>query len=90
MHEDKELFTYFFEQIKESDWVSYYNEPTRKVRYKYEQGCNLVSCISEAIIEAPLVNVISLFGEIDMFKDWFPNVTDCKVLRQVTNYRGLY
>ena len=49
-----------------------------------------MSCLSEAIVDAPLVNVISLFGEIDMFKDWFPKVTECGILKQVTNYRGLY
>lgn len=89
--EDRELFNYFFEQIApDTKWTNYYDEPTRKVKYKYEDGLNLVSCISEAIIEAPLVHVLSLFSEIDMFKDWFPNVTECGIIKQVTNYRGMY
>lgn len=37
-----------------------------------------------------MVDVLSLFCETDMFKDWFPNVTDCKIINQVTNYRGMY
>lgn len=25
-----------------------------------------------------------------MFKDWFPNVTECRIINKVTNYRGLF
>jgi hypothetical protein len=45
------------------------------VRYKYEEGCSLVSVQAECIVDAPLTHVICLFAEIDIFKDWFPNVT---------------
>eukprot|EP00347_Sterkiella_histriomuscorum_P011191 403373399 len=80
-----------FEQISpETPWTSYYDEPTRKVKYKYEDGLKLVSCLSEAIIDAPLIHVLSLFGEMDMFKDWFPNVTDAKIIHKVTEYRGMH
>lgn len=85
------MFHYFYEQIDEkNNWTLYFDEPTRKVKYKYEDGLKLVSCLSEAIIEAPLVDVLSLFAEIDLFKDWFPNVTACSIINQVSNYRGLY
>jgi hypothetical protein len=74
----------------EEGWTNYYNEETRKVKYKYEEGLNLVTCLSEAIIDAPMLHVLSLFCEVDLFKDWFPNVTDCKIIHQITNYRGIY
>ena len=50
----------------------------------------LVSCMCEAIVEAPIINVLSMFVEIDLFKDWFPNVTSCDVLKPVTPSRGMY
>ena len=37
-----------------------------------------------------MLHVLALFAEIDLFKDWFPNVTDCKIEHKVTNYRGMY
>ena len=88
---DRELFDYFYKQVDSAaSWTSFYDEPTRKVKYMYEDGCSLVSCLSEAIVDAPLVDVLSLFGEVAMFKDWFPNVTECAIVKEVTNYRGLY
>ncbi len=85
------MFDYFFKILKDdSDWISYYDEPIRKIKYKYEDGLNLVTCLSETIIEAPLLHVLALFGEVDLFKDWFPNVTECKIVHKVTNYRGMY
>ena len=46
--------------------------------------------MAEAVVDAPLLDVLSLFGEIDLFKDWFPNVTSTTVINQVSNYKGLY
>ena len=79
---DTELFHYYFKTISnEEDWTKYYDEPTRKVRYKYEDGMTYVSCLCEGIIEAPLMNLVALFVEIDLFKDWFPNVASCEVIK---------
>ena len=37
--DDIEMFSYFFEELdKTNEWISYYDEPTRKLRYKYEEG----------------------------------------------------
>ena len=91
VREDTELFHYFFETTTNEDtWTQYYDEPTRKVKYKYEDGLSLVSCLCEAIIDAPLMNLVALFCEIDLFKDWFPNVTSCEEIKTVTPTRGLY
>jgi hypothetical protein len=72
------------------DWTTYYDEPTRKVKYKYEDGLTLVSVMSEAIIEAPMINLIALFCEVDLFHTWFPNVTSCTIVKEITPIRGLY
>jgi hypothetical protein len=36
------------------------------------------------------MNLVALFCEIDLFKDWFPNVTAIEEIKQVTPIRGLY
>jgi len=46
--------------------------------------------MTEATINASLIHVLCLFAEIDVFKDWFPEVTDATVLRQLTNYKAMY
>jgi hypothetical protein len=80
--DDFELFHYYFETTSHlGEWTKYYDEPTRKVKYKYEDGLTYVSCLCEGIIEAPLMNLVALFCEIDLFKDWFPNVTACDEIK---------
>ena len=89
--EDFELFHYYFNTISnEEEWTMYYDEPTRKVKYKYEDGMTYVSCLCEAIIDAPIMNLVALFCEIDLFKDWFPNVSACEEIKAITPTRGLY
>lgn len=85
------MFDYFFKQMDNmGDWTIYYDEPTRKVKYKYEDGLSLVSCMCEAVIEAPMINLIALFCEVDQFHTWFPSVTSCTIAKEVTPIRGLY
>ena len=76
---DREYFDYFFTEIAKDDWVLYYDEPTRKLKYKYEKDCNLVSSLSECTIKAPLVDVLCLFAELDYFKTWMPNMTEVTI-----------
>jgi hypothetical protein len=87
---DRELFNYFFEEIAKDDWILYYDEPTRKLKYKYEKDCALVSSLCECTVKAPLVHVLSLFAELDFFGEWMPNITDVTIEKQVTDYRGIY
>lgn len=89
---DRVLFDYFYRETAEGceGWTQYYNEPDKKVKYKYEEGCNLVSCMSECIVDAPIDHVLCLFAEIDVFKDWFPQVTGATLIKHLTDYKGLY
>ncbi len=89
--DDIEMFSYFFEELeKTNEWISYYDEPTRKLRYKYEESSPMVSCLLEAIVDAPMMHVLSLLCEIDLFKNWFPNVTSCDIIKELSPSRGLY
>lgn len=85
-----EMQEYFQQEIEKEDWISYYDEPTRKVKYKYENGLNLVSCLCEATVDASIMNLLAMFCEVDLFKNWFPNVTCCKPLKLLTPTKGLY
>ena len=61
-----------------------------KIKYKQEEGQNLISCLSEGLIEAPLVYVLALYAEIDLFKAWFPDIEECQTIKELTFNRGLY
>ena len=86
------MFDYFFKQVGDSSrgWIDCYNDPDRKVRYKFEDGLTLVSCLCECTVQAPILNILALFCEVDLFKDWFPNIKSVDVVKELTPYRGLY
>jgi hypothetical protein len=46
LKDDRELVKYFYKETGESrdDWIECYNKNNKRVRYKYEEGCSLVSC----------------------------------------------
>lgn len=74
--DDRELLRYFYhETAKDTEgWTICYNKNQKLVKYKYEEGCSTVSCMNECIVNAPIMHVMCLFTEIDMFKEWFPQL----------------
>lgn len=46
-----------------------------------------ISSMAECHIESPLLNVVSMFTESDLFSEWMPGVTECKVQHVVTPHR---
>lgn len=85
------MFDYFYKQTApDCEWTPYVESPDTNVKYKQEEGCTLISILSECIVEAPLINVLCLFAEIDVFQDWMPDMTEAVNLKPVTDFRGLY
>lgn len=57
----------------------YYDEPDRKLKYKYESDCVLMSVMSECTVNASLVDTIFLFAELDFYKEWMPNMSEVNI-----------
>lgn len=72
------------------EWTVKYDEPDKKVRYKYEGGTGFVSALCECIIDAPLVHVMSLYSEVDLFLEWFPSISEATKIREITDHRALF
>ena len=76
---DRELFDYYFREVDKDDWITYYDEPERKLKYKYEDDCRLMSIMSECVVNASLTDTLFLFAELDFFKEWMPNMTEVTI-----------
>jgi hypothetical protein len=70
-------------------WVLKVDEPDKKVYYKQEPGIKLMSMMCECIVNAPLVNVMARYSENDLFKSWMPNIAECTMLKELSQYRKL-
>lgn len=66
--EDTELFHYFFKETESLEgWRLHYDQPDKKLYYKFEQGSSKMSAMYECIVDAPVNHVIAIFGESDIF-----------------------
>lgn len=57
---DDELFDYLYDQLctiedlgEEKKWIKYYDEPDKRVFYRYDEGLSYQSTITDVVVEAP-------------------------------------
>ena len=85
--ESKELFDYYFKEREQAEsWTVHTEEPDKKISYKYVEGEPYVSIMYECTVEAPIINTLNLFAELDHFVDWMPNMLDAKTLHTISNF----
>lgn len=65
------------------------DEPTKKVYYKKEEGKNFITQYVEAVIEAPIINILLLSNEGDLHSTWIPNMASAKIIRSLSPFRTL-
>lgn len=92
--DDIEQYEYFYnnangEGANTEGWYTSYERNNKILKYKYEEGCKLVTSLCECVVEAPIHHVVSMFEEIDLFKDWFPYTKDVQMLSKITEGRHL-
>ncbi len=73
-----------FQAIKpDKQWVKLHNE----LMYT-KKNANVIT-IATRIIDAPLLNVLTVLSAVDLYSKWVPFCTESKVLQQVSKLRQL-
>jgi len=86
--DDDHYFEYFFTEMEHlPTWHLTIDTPDKKVYYKYEPDVKMMSVLSEAIVIAPLCNVIAMYSEGDLFQTWMPNCTGSTYFKELSHYR---
>lgn len=70
-----------------SAWTRFVDKPDQKIYYKKEDGLSPLTCYVEGIINAPMINVVNIMGEVEHFKDWMPITPVSNILKEVTHLR---
>ena len=67
------------EQQSFDAWTRHKDSPGYKIFYKYVPDHPICSVYIERIVEAPILNIMALIFECDLYKDWVPLVIhqDC-------------
>ncbi len=77
MRKDFSIIDHFLEELKRQDlkdagWTKFSDKGDSKIYYKQEEGVKSLTLYLEDVIEAPLINLFAILGEVQLFKNWIP------------------
>ena len=58
------------EEIQNLDsrgWILYKNQPAKKIYYKHDESLNTISLYFEGVVEAPMMNLLAILAEIELY-----------------------
>ena len=57
--------------------------------YKREEDLRFISVYIEAVINAPLMHLFAVLGEVELFTSWVPITAESKIIASLTHLRKL-
>lgn len=72
-----------------SSWKKFIDNEDNKIYYKQEEGLSPITCYLEGIINASVLNVGLIMGDVEGYKDWLPITPISDILKSVTHFRKL-
>lgn len=69
------------------EWTRYYDLPEYKIYYRYTPGQPLCGIYLERVIEAPLVNLMAVLAEAQLYKNWVPMTKKSELISKVSHFR---
>ena len=70
-------------------WTKFSDKETQKIYYKQEAGLNQLTLYLEQVIEAPLINLFAILGEVQLFKNWVPMTKQSDIISEISHLRKL-
>ena len=72
---------------RDDSWIRHKDTPEVKIFYKLEEGLKNCTLYMEKIVRAPLINLLAVFAEAQLFNQWVPLNRRSEILSKVTNFR---
>lgn len=54
------------------DWNKFTDSEKQKIYYKQEEGMDGITVYLEAVVNAPLIHMFAILGEVQLFKSFIP------------------
>lgn len=81
---------HFLEELKDmKGWNKHTDKEDYKIYYRQEEGLKIISLFIEGIINAPLINIMALLAEVDLFNEWVPLCKESKLVGEFSHLRKL-
>ena len=72
---------------RDQSWIRHKDTPEVKIFYKLEAGLKNCTLYMEKIVHAPLINLLAVFAEAQLFNQWVPLNKRSEILSKVSNFR---
>ena len=88
-----EILGAFREQIagiesgSDKSWTVYKDQEELKIFYKLEEGFANCTLYMEKVINAPMINLMAVLAEAQLYDQWIPLTKKSVVLGKVSNFR---
>ena len=85
IEKDYKILAEFMGQMRDmSSWTKFLDKPEQKIYYRKEDNLSPVTCYMEGLVNAPMINIVSIIGEVESFKDWMPITPVSDIIHEVT------
>ena len=71
------------------DWTRHTDKEKIKVFYKQEKSLKTITIYLEGVVEAPMIHLFSVMGEVELFKNWVPLTKKSNLLGEVSHLRKI-
>lgn len=85
--EYKQSMKIYDEMISEKDWEVQGDSDGIKSFFKHEENSPVYSIKFEGEVDYPMLNLLSIFYEIDLYPKWCPYMTLGETLKEESRYR---
>lgn len=72
-----------------NSWTKFFEKGDQKIYYKKEEGLSSLTCFMEGMINAPMINVATILGEVELYKEWLPITPVSDIIKELTPMRKL-
>jgi len=72
----------------EDGWIKYYNEPTRRMFYKYTEGDPIIDVVTDCIIDFPMSKVLCSMAEKECMEEFTPELEGISYQKRKSDYNA--
>jgi hypothetical protein len=88
LRKDFQIIYECMHEIREMrDWTRHTDTPQQKIYYRQEKGQKTLTLYLEGLIKAPIINVVSIFAEVQLLKEWVPLTKVSDLIGEVSHLR---
>jgi len=71
------------------NWIRHTDKPEKKIYYRHEEGVKSMSLYIEGVIDAPLMNLLLVLAEVELFKTFIPMIKESRMEGDYSHLRKM-